>query len=74
MTLSRVRKTGAGYFWAEEEKALLTSIYRTGGSFSLSRAVEALAPKSRSTIAAQASRLKLTVPRPRKTLSTDDKD
>ena len=51
------------YFWSEEQKQTLEKAYRNGG---LSVAESMLPEKKRSTIAAQASRLELTKPKPRK--------
>jgi len=53
----------SSYFWTPEQKALLKQAYTQGAGLS---DAERLIPKSRTTIAAQASRLRLTDPRPRK--------
>jgi hypothetical protein len=51
------------YFWTSEQKDTLTQAYSLGG---LKIAQEMLPSKSRATIATQASRMRITTPKPRK--------
>lgn len=53
----------ANYFWTTTQTNILKDSYRSGG---LQQAQRALPEKSRSTIAAKASRLQITTPKPRK--------
>lgn len=54
----------SSYYWTEEQKKLLEQAYTSGNG--LPTAVELITDKKRTTIAAQASRLGLTKPKPRK--------
>jgi hypothetical protein len=57
----------SSYFWKEEEVQALKTAYHNGGG--LAEAVKVI-DKSRGTIAAKASRLGITVPKPRTNTSS----
>ena len=56
--------TDTTYFWTALQKAILQTSYESGGG--LSEAERRLPEKRRGAIAVQASRMKLTTPKPRK--------
>lgn len=64
MSLGSVLKEVSSYFWSAAQIALLTQAYREGSG--LTEAEQLIPEKTRSTIAAKASRMGLTNPRPRK--------
>lgn len=53
----------SNYFWTPAQETKLKESYRTGG---LRQAQQSLPEKSRTTIAAKASRLGITTPKPRR--------
>lgn len=54
----------SNYFWTTDQKTKLTTAYREGGG--LKAAMLSLPEKNRGQIATQASRLKLSIPKPRR--------
>ena len=61
--------TNSEYFWNEDQLKRLNEAYSSGGG--LGRAAELIPEKEKGTIAAKASRLGITVSKPRRILPND---